>query len=251
MRTNTHPRASRFDETAPATVHWRPSGYCLSLPAMRKVLFVVACMTFVGTAACKASTKTSISQSFRNPGFEDTVFKKLFVLGVAPDQEGRVAFEDAFVAAIKKEGGNAQASWNMLPESTLLPDEAIYGAIQHGSFDGVLVTRVLSVDRSTTYVPPKKYNRPRTTFYQAGPAWGMGFGGYMGFYGTTFTEVHRPGYLDTTKTIRLETNLYSVATNDLVWTGQSETFEPRSLSSLVASMTAAVAKKLKQERLIP
>lgn len=212
---------------------------------------MVACMTLVGIAACKASTKTSISQSFRNPGFEDTVFQKLFVMGVAPDQEGRVAFEDAFVGAIEKQGGNARASWTVLPQSTLLPDEAIYEAVQQGSFDGVLVTRVLSVDRSTTFTPPKRYNRPRTTFYRAGPQWGMGFGGYMGFYGTTFAEVHRPGYIESSKSIRLETNLYSVATNDLVWTGQSVTVEPKSLSSLVKSTTAAVARRLKQEGLIP
>jgi hypothetical protein len=218
---------------------------------MHRALFFVACTAFVGIAACKVSTKTSISQSFRNPGFEDTVFKKLFVLGVAPDQEGRITFEDAFVAAIKKQGGNAQASWSMLPESTLLPDEAIYSAVQHGKFDGVLVTRVLSVDKNTTFVPPKRYNRPRTTFYRAGPAWDTGFGGYMGFYGTTFAEVHRPGYLEASKTIRLETNLYSAATNDLVWTGQSETVDPKSMSNLVASMTAAVARELKQERLVP
>ncbi|HSN83722.1 MAG TPA: hypothetical protein VLS88_14155 [Polyangiales bacterium] len=218
---------------------------------MRKPIFLLACMAFLFTLACKPSTTTRISQSFRNPGFENTVFTKLFVLGVAPTQEGRIAFEDGFVAAIEKEGGKAQASWTILPESTRLPDDAIYGAVQHGSFDGVLVTRVLSVDKSTTFTPPKRYNRPRTTHYRAGPAWGMGFGGYMGFYGTTFTEVHRPGYLETTKTIRLETNLYSVATNDLVWTGQSETVDPKSMPSLIASMTASVARKLKKEKLIP
>lgn len=224
---------------------------CLSFPPMRNAFFWLACLLLVGTGACKSSTSTHISQSFRNPGFEETVFQKLFVLGVAPTQEGRVAFEDAFVSAIEKHGGRAKASWNTLPDSTMLPEEAIYAALQRGGFDGVLVTRVLSVDKSTSYVPPKRYNRPRTTHYRAGPQWGMGFGGYTGFYHTTFAEVHRPGYIETSKTIRLETNLYSVATNDLVWTAQSETVQPKSMDDLLASMTVAVAKRLKKERLIP
>jgi hypothetical protein len=36
-----------------------------------------------------------------------------------------------------------------------------------------------------------------------------------------------------------------------VWTGQSETVDPESIPDARESMTAAVAKKLKEERLIP
>lgn len=209
-----------------------------------------ACVLLLGAVGCKTSTATNISQSFRNPGFEETVFQKLLVIGVAPDQEGREAFENAFTAAIVKEGGGAQASSSLLPQSTLLPEEAIHATIQSGDFDGVLVTRLLGVDRNTTFTPPRRYYRPRTMFYHAGPAWGMGFGGFYGFYGTTFTEQHRPGYFETSKTVRLETNLYSAATNDLVWTAQSETVEPKSVPDLLASMTAAVAKRLRSEGFI-
>jgi hypothetical protein len=49
----------------------------------------------------------------------------------------------------------------------------------------------------------------------------------------------------------LETNLYSVATSGLVWSGQSETVNPESIPDARDSMTAAVAKKLKEEKLIP
>ena len=208
-----------------------------------------ACVLLLGAVAC-TSTATKISQSFRNPGFEETVFEKLFVIGVAPDQEGREAFENAFTAAIVKEGGSAQASSSLLPDTTLLPEEAIHAAIEAGDFDGVLITRLLGVDRKTTFTPPRSYYRPRTMFYHAGPAWGMGFGGFYGFYGTTFTEQHRPGYFETSKTVRLETNLYSAATNDLVWTAQSETVDPKSVPDLLASMTATVAKRLRSEGFI-
>jgi hypothetical protein len=36
-----------------------------------------------------------------------------------------------------------------------------------------------------------------------------------------------------------------------VWSGQSETLNPESLTDVIDSMTATVAKKLKQEKLIP
>jgi hypothetical protein len=206
---------------------------------------------FVAISALTACNKTSthISQSYRNPGFEETVFKNLLVIGVAENQESRQAFEDAFAKAIADEGGGAQASWVLLPQSTQLEEEQIRAAIEGKNFDGVLITRLLSVDKDQEYVEPKAYNNPRTTYYAGGG--GLYGYGYYGFYGTTYAKVHEPGYFETSTTLRLETNLYSLATNGLVWTGQSETIDPESIPDARASMTAAVAKKLKEEQLIP
>lgn len=226
-----------------------------TLRSMTRSPLLIGCIVLLTAAACKTPTATHISQSFRNPGFEETVFKKLFVIGVAEDQEGRKAFEDAFAAAIVNKGGGAEASWNILPESTLLSEEQIQGAIEASGCDGVLITRLLSIEqKNTSYTPPRKYNRPRTHlgFVHGGPAWGAGMGGFYGLYVTSFTEVHRPGYFDTSKTFRLETNLYAVAASkELVWTAQSETLDPKSVPDLLASMTKAVAKRLKKEGLIP
>lgn len=212
--------------------------------------FTVLCGSLLALAACK-TTSTNFSQSYRNPGYEDTFFTKVMVIGVAQDQKGRQAFEDALVSAIVAEGGSAEASIGVLPNEDQISEEQLHGAINAGGFDAVLITRVLSVDKSREYTPPKAYNNPQTRYYPASPGWGYGYGGYYGFYGTTFAEVHQPGYFETSTTVKLETNLYSVATNELVWTGQSETVDPQSIDDARSSITQAVAKKLKAERLIP
>jgi hypothetical protein len=203
-------------------------------------LFALSALT-----AC-SGTKTTIPLSWRNPGYEETVFKKVFVIGVAENHESRQAFEDAFAKALASEGGGAQASWGVLPQSTQLTEEQIRGALEGGDFDGVLITRLLSVDKDQEYVPSSTYNHPRTQYYASGYGYG-----YYGFYGTTYAKVHDPGYFKTSTTFRLETNLYSVASSGLVWSGQSETLNPESLTDVIDSMTAAVAKQLKQEKLIP
>ncbi|MBT8468644.1 MAG: hypothetical protein KJN97_07825, partial [Deltaproteobacteria bacterium] len=86
--------------------------------------------------------------------------------------------------------------------------------------------------------------------YYAGGAGLYGYG-YYGFYGTTYAKVHEPGYFDTSTTIRVETNLYSLSTDALVWTGQSATVDPKSIPDARGSITHAVAQKLKEEKLIP
>jgi hypothetical protein len=191
-------------------------------------------------AACN-KTKTSIPLSWRNPGVEQTVFKKLFVIGVGENEGARRLFEDTFAKALAGQGTLAQASWGLLPQSARLTEEQIRGAIEGGDFDGVLLSRMLSVDQEQEYVPGSAYTVP-TTYY--------GYG-YYGYYGSSFTTVHDPGYFKTNTTFRVETNLYSVATSDLVWSGQSQTLNPESLTDVIDSMTAAVARKLKEEGLIP
>ena len=209
---------------------------------------LIASIALFALAACSKTT-TSISQSYRNPGYEQTVFKKLFVIAVAENDESRQAFENAFANAIAGQGGTAQPSWGVLPQSEKLSEEEILGAIEGGSFDGVLITRLLSVDKDQEYTPASTYNNPRTRYYSGGG--GMYGRGFYGFYGTTYAEVHEPGYFETSTTIRLETNLYSIANNGLVWTAQSDTVDPTSIPEARESMTTAVAKKLKEERLIP
>jgi ABC-type amino acid transport substrate-binding protein len=199
-------------------------------------------------AACN-KTQTTISQSYRNPGYEQTVFKKLLVIGVAANQENRQAFENAFAKAIANEGGAAQASWGVLPQDEQLTEEELRAAVEAGKFDGVLITRLLAVDKEEEYTPGSTYLNPRTQYYSGGG--GLYGYGFYGFYGTTYAQVREPGYFDTSTTIRVETNLYSAANDGLVWTGQSETVDPDSIPDARESMTAAVAKKLKEEKLIP
>jgi len=139
----------------------------------------------------------------------------------------------------------------VLPKSEQLEEDELRAAIAAGGFDGVLVTRLLSVDKEQEYTPASTYDNPRTRYYTTGGGGGLYGYGFYGFYGTTYAQVHEPGYFETSTTIRLETNLYSVATDALVWTGQSETVDPASIPDARESMTAAVAKKLKEERLIP
>jgi hypothetical protein len=211
----------------------------------------VAAFALVLVWGCAKSTTTNFSQSYRNPGYEETVFERVLVIAVAGDPTSRQQFEDALASAIAGQGGTAAPSYPLLPQDEQVSEEALYELIRREGVDGVLLTRLLAVEKDKNYTPPKKYNKPKTRYYPGGLGWGYGYGGYYGWYGTTYAEVHEPGYFDTSTILKLETNLYSVATNDLVWTGQSETIDPESLDAARTSITNAVATKLKSEGFLP
>ena len=78
---------------------------------MIKTKLSTLCVCLIALSALTACSKTatSFSQSYRNPGYEETVFKNVLVIAIARDQDGRQAFEDALVSAVANEGGSIPA----------------------------------------------------------------------------------------------------------------------------------------------
>ncbi len=99
--------------------------------------------------------------------------------------------------------------------------------------------------------PGCSVSRRRRSTSPRAPTPSAHYGGYYGYYGSSWDVVHEPGYYQTHTIVRLETNLYDVGTGELVWSGQSETFNPSSLKDSIDSVTKAVAKRLRKESLIP
>jgi len=186
------------------------------------------------------SSKTTIPLSSRSPGYEKVVFTNLLVIGVGENEDARRLFEDAFAKTLTGDGAQGQPSWRLLPQSTLLSDQQLEGAVETGGFDGVLITRLLGVDEEQEYVEGRTYSE-RNKLYPH----------YKGYYRGAYKVVHEPGYFKTKSTYRLETNLYAASDGGLVWSGQSNTVDPESIGEGIDSMTEAVATKLKEERLIP
>jgi len=216
---------------------------------LSKYLMPILILSLLG--ACK-KTPTAIASTWRNPAYTDAGFSKLFVIGVGENDETRRLFENAFAQAITSQGATAQASWSVLPQSEQLTEPQVRAAIEGGDFDGVLVTRLLSVDEYQVYVPPSTQHMPTApvgaTMQQGGTRTPMG---YFPAYSGAYAKVHEDGYYETNTTYHLQTDLYSVATGDLVWWGRSGTVNPSGVADGIDSMTQAVAEELGSDKLLP
>jgi hypothetical protein len=165
---------------------------------------------------------------------------KILVIGVARTESSRRTFEDRFVEALGERGTSAVASYTILPGEGRIEEPAIRSAVREHGFDGVIVTRLLRIDEETEYVPP-------TTRVAPG-----GYGGYglYGYYGMAWSVETTPGYTITTQIVRLETNLYDVASDKLVWTAHSDTLNPDSPEDAIGSVTNAIIERLAEDGLL-
>jgi hypothetical protein len=164
---------------------------------------------------------------------------KILVIGVARTESSRRTFEDRFVEALGERGASGVPSYTILPGEGRIEEPAIRAAVREHGFDGVIVTRLLRIDEETEYVPPMTRVAP-------------GYGGYglYGYYGMAWSVETTPGYTITTQIVRLETNLYDVASDKLVWTAHSDTLNPDSPEDAIGSVTKAIIERLAEDGLL-
>jgi hypothetical protein len=195
-------------------------------------LAVLACGT-------TATTVTSIPTAWKNPAYSGPGFARIFVIAVGGDDATRRLFEDHMIREFARRGVIAVPSYAHLPNADLHSREAIREAVGSGNYDAVAISRLVSKEQAETYVPGRTYETAQTPT-----------GGYYGYYRTSWEVVHEPGYYETNTTVILETNLYDVQSSSLVWNGESNTMNAKSVAETVDSATRAITTKIKQDGLL-
>jgi hypothetical protein len=183
--------------------------------------------------------------SWLNPKYAGQTFHKVLVIGVAQDLEVRADFEDEMAAQIARPG------MQTIPGNQILlrPDpkaklDLVYlrEQIRGNQIDAVVVSRLLRIDKKVISVPSSTYVAPFPYYYS-----------FYGYLGAVYPVVYDPGYTQVDKTVGVETNVYSTSAPDgeLVWTGVSDSFNPKSAKKVADDLVKLVPKQMEKDGLLP
>lgn len=170
-------------------------------------------------------------------------FQKVFLFALTTNMNARQTVEDAQAAAAAAEGIATVKSFDFFPPAFLASKpgkEAIVQKIKESGCDAIFTSALVDSKSETRYVPGT------TSFYTPFPTWGY-YGTFGGYYGYHTTYMYDPGYYVSEKTYYLESNLYDMATEEIVWSVQSETYNPGNLNSSSKEYAAVLMDKLKKE----
>jgi hypothetical protein len=207
---------------------------------MLKSLLVWLGMILSLVAGISCATKTELSGVWKSDSPVTKPMERMFVIGIAADDVKRRSFEDSFVTALEQHGVDAVPSYRVLPNPQQLSKESIQQAIRGRGFQGVITTRLVRIDETEEYIPPKTYVSP--SYYGRG---------LYGYYGRSYEVVHQPGYTVNTTIVRLETHLYDASSAELVWAAHSDTSNPKSIDDGIGSVTARLSKQLAADGFTP
>lgn len=185
--------------------------------------------------SCVSTTIIS-SWKEQNKQIEIGKLHKVLVVALFKDETNRRKAEDQMVIYLK---GKGIVSYNYLDDNiSAKNEEAIRDKIKTDGFDGAITMRLIDVDKEKTYTPGNITSYP--SYYQT-------FGGY---YYRNWNYYRTPGYYSTTKTYTIETNVFSIKEDKIIWTGITQTTNPEGVNKLTEEVTKVVYKKMVSEGFI-
>jgi len=211
------------------------------LLAAARIWVLISCALTILPVA--NATAVKFLMSWKNPAYTSLKLHRILVIGMSENPEIRADFEDDLSSAITNDGLEALPGNSILfrPHSAELDPDYLKGLIRDFKIDAILVSRLVKVDKNTTYTPGHSYAVPYA-YYRS----------FYGYYGTVYRQVYSPGYLREDTTVRVETNFYATASADgeLIWTGTSDSFNPNSAKKVIDGLVKLIVKELKKQNIL-
>ena len=195
---------------------------------------LIAVLLFL--AGC-SSTRVlhSWKEQTRNP---DTI-KNILIVGVTTNDLDRRLFEDSYAAALAEAGISARPSYTELVTERMASKDNIKSAARLMGMEYVLVTHMVKSDKRQVYRPRVTYTAP-VGFYHS----------YSSYYPRVYTYVHEPGYYTTHEYVQLESNLYALDSEKLLWSAATETVDPKDIQKVAGELSKVLVKQMKADGVI-
>lgn len=197
---------------------------------------ILAC--FAASCAATASpysSKTKMVTSWKDPTatISSSQIKKILFIALVKDEPYSRMMENQLVDMSK---GKGIASHTVIKSRGVTENDraAFDQEIRADGVDLVVIMRLKDIKEEPRYVPG-------TQTLGGYP----GIGGYWGYYNYAAPIYTSPGFYTSDKHFLVETNVYSVAQNKLLWSGVSDNVNP-SYTTTTRIATAAV-ESMKRE----
>lgn len=215
-----------------------------------KTYYLAAIIVFViGLAACSSSKKASGTAGnvwVNEEKIKDKSFQSVFIVAMTADIQARVQIENDLAGAAIAKGYKAVKSVDVIPSSLddpkMPPVEEIDAKLKESGCDAIFIVSLLNKDESVRYVPG-------STTYSQRPDYSF-HGSYLGYYSNWYPAVSTPDYYAHNKSYFMESNLYDTASGDIMWSVQSEVFNPESIKKFSNEYTVTLIKLLEGNKVL-
>jgi hypothetical protein len=171
-----------------------------------------------------------LAESWKDPGFAGPALRKVLVVGVAQSETNRRLFEDRFSQSLKAAGVTAVPAYTLVPAGAAPGSDQVRDAVAKAGTDAVIVTRVQRAEKRVEVTP---------TYYQTGPY----RAGFYGWYGASAAAPMVTQY----DVLTLETTLWQVQGEKVVWGGTSKVIEPQDVPKVTEELAKLLIAKMRAD----
>jgi hypothetical protein len=194
----------------------------------------VTLLALLGCAfAAPALAGTKIVKSWREPSAGPLKFSRVLVLVMAPHESQMLFGEAELVSLMKRTRGVAAHS--VMPKDDAQDEQKMRAFMQKEGFDGAVTLRYIAAGAQTTeqpglYVPS--------------------YTGFWSYYSYAWPLVYDMGYVKMDRVITMEAQIFAMKDDKLLWSGLTQSKNPKSAKTMVHEVVQAVGADLKKQGLV-
>jgi hypothetical protein len=197
------------------------------------ILFVLL-LTGAAFLFASCTTTTVMTDVWKDKAYQGKP-QKILVIMVAKFPDTRNLFEDRFVGELNNRGNNTFQSYSIIPFEQLREKELVKSKIKSSDADTVLIARLVDTKTIESYNPGMIYVVP-DSYYD-----------WWGYYAVVFADY---GYTGDVRVAYIETNIYDVKTEKLIWSGHSKTERTYGEQELITAFIKLMIKKMESAGII-
>lgn len=211
----------------------------------RKTTAGLAALAALLAGGC-ASTTFNSTWKAPDAGPQNMKGKRVVAVVMSADESVRYGAEDVLAREITARGAVGVPAYSVIPKELTKDKDRAKEFLEKAGVKGAVAIRVLGRDKEMNASAGGW--SPAGVGYWGSPVYTSFYGG--GFYAYGWGGVYMPGYVRTDTIVSVETLVYNLEADKLVWAARSETRNPEKVGPFVRELAAKVAARMKKDGLI-
>ncbi len=204
---------------------------------------LMAVLVAAGLVAAPAYAKTKFKTAWKSPEATQITLgpgDKVLAMVISAHDDSRNGAEAALAAELKKRGVEAIPAYTVIPKSVIQDEDKARPYVEKAGCKYAVIMRVVSQEKDI------KGSGPMYTAVYTGPYYGGLYGGYWGFgWGMAYSA----GNMQIDTKVSVETLVYDLGTDKLIWAGMSETVNPSTALKFIKELVNEVGKEMRKQGL--
>ncbi len=190
---------------------------------------------FLAMALVSCSTSSRITSTWRKPSFP-TGYNDVIVTALTPGVETKTSIENDMASALIARNIGVSKGMDLFPPSFSkdTKKEEMMEAIRKTTAKAIITVSLIHKETSARYVPGTYGYAPTFTYY----------GRFWGYYSYWYPTIYSQGYYTQDNVYYMETNVYDAVSEELVWSAQSESYNPDDMSGFSTELAGMITDKL-------
>lgn len=193
-------------------------------------------------AACSSSSK--ITSSWKAPEATSKKYNKILVLALIRENDRTIQenMEKHFVGDLHDLGYNAISSLQEYGPKAFdkMEENEALEKLKNTGVDAVITIVLLDKKKERKYVPGSMMYSP----------YGFYYGRFWGYRSTLYNRIYQPGYYVTDTRYFWESNLYEMPGQNLVYSAQTQSFDPANSESMGHQYGQMIVKDMAKKKIL-